>query len=212
MEGGRLETKTAVKGAVIREAKGFIFDMDGTLLSISVDWPAVGAELARISGRSNFVPIFETIKEVLQTNPQLRLPFFRVLDEFVLRQEPEARLFEGSRETLELLSRRGKIALVTMQGPQVRDKILNRFDLARFFQVLISREDSIERSEQLALAVAHLGLQKGEVVFVGDRIHDLNSAAKVGTSFVLMGERPGVNATSFPDMKALLAFLRSSGK
>jgi HAD superfamily hydrolase (TIGR01549 family) len=200
-----------MSGVSIREAKGFIFDMDGTLLSVSVDWAAVRAKLAELTGRPNFVPLFETLMQVLQTNPELRPRIFKVLDEFEVQGEPEARLFDGSREALELLSRRAKIALVTMQGTKVRDGIMQRFGLTAFFHVLLSREDSLDRAEQLMMAVTRLGLQKNEVVFVGDRLHDLNSAAKIGMGFVLMGDRPGAIAKNFRDMNAFLGFLRNPG-
>ena len=195
----------------IWEAKGYVFDMDGTLLTLPVDWTAARARLAELSGKSDFPRTFETISEVVKQRPDLRQPLLGALDDFELRVEAQARLYEGSKEVLELLARRAKLALVTMQGKKVRDLILSRFELEGLFQVEISREDSFERREQLVMAASGLGLHLRQLVFFGDRLHDLNSAADVGMGFVLMGERAGITARSFSNMNALLANLRRFG-
>jgi HAD superfamily hydrolase (TIGR01549 family) len=205
-----METKTAVRKHLISEAKGFIFDMDGTLLTLPVDWDAARERLMRISGEGEFSPTFEALGQIVRDRPELKGQLFAAIDFFELEAEPKARLYGGSRETLELLSRRAKLALVTMQGSQTRDRLLGRFAIAQRFQALESREDSLDRVEQLDLAVDKLGMQKRDVVFVADRVHDMNSAALAGVRFVMLRDRgrpEGVQG--FPSMSAFLDFLKS---
>jgi HAD superfamily hydrolase (TIGR01549 family) len=192
-----------------REAKGFVFDMDGTLLTLPVDWGATAAKLMEITGRTEFSPTFETLGQIVHERPELKSQLFATLDTFEMEAEPRARLCEGSRESLELLSGSAKLALVTMQGSRARDGLLERFALTEYFQALESREDSLDRVEQLHLAVAKLGLEEREVVFVADRVHDMNSASRAGLQFVMIRDsgRPAA-VDGFPNMKAFFGFLQ----
>ena len=192
-----------------RKAKGFVLDMDGTLLDLPVDWGKVRAEVSGLAGSVGTGPVFETIAQLIGERPDLKARLFSAVDRFELEAEPRAELFEGSKEVLELLSGSAELALVTMQGKKVRDKVLGRLGLVARFKVLVSREDSLERAGQLEMAVAKLGLRKQDVVFVGDRIHDFNSAARVGVEFVMIRDRNRpAGAEAFPNMKAFLSYLR----
>jgi len=197
-----------MKGEGIQNARGYVFDLDGTLLSVAVDWSAVRSRLAGLTGKGDFSPLFETLGEVLADRPGLRPRLLAVIDKFELEGEPRARLNDGSREALRLLSGRAQLALVTMQGSAFRNKVLKRFDLAQYFRVLLSREDSLDRSEQLRMAASGLGADPGDLVFIGDRLNDLASAARVGMRFVLIGKKAGATAWRFPDMEGFLEYLR----
>jgi HAD superfamily hydrolase (TIGR01549 family) len=204
-----VETKTAVIKHLISGAKGFVFDMDGTLLTLPVDWAATAVRLMEITGRTEFSPTFETLGQIVRERPVLKDQLFAAIDTFEMEADPRATLHEGSRESLALLSRGAKLALVTMQGSRTRDRLLERFGLARWFQAFESREDSLDRAEQLRLAVAKLGVQERQVVFVADRVHDMNSASRAGLHFVMIRERGRpASAEGFPDMKAFYDFLQ----
>ena len=54
------------------DTKAFVFDLDGTLATIPVDWDRVREKLRDLTGGSEeFRPVFPTIAEVIARQPQV---------------------------------------------------------------------------------------------------------------------------------------------
>jgi phosphoglycolate phosphatase-like HAD superfamily hydrolase len=154
----------------------------------------VKERLRRVTGASSeFKQIFATLGEVIAKNPRLARPTFAVLDEFEAAAAPSARLYEGSVALLTSLSESAKVSLVTMQGRATCSQILERFGLKQYFLKYFTREDSLDRAEQVAFAISAMKTQKASCMFVGDRLNDLNAAKRVGVPFTMIrthGEDP----------------------
>jgi phosphoglycolate phosphatase-like HAD superfamily hydrolase len=73
-------------------------------------------------------------------------------------------------------------ALVTMQGKALVTVALERLRLS--FEVVLTREDSLSRVEQLKNAAQKLGTQADDVLFVGNTEGDQLAAEKVGCQFL----------------------------
>lgn len=199
---------------MIPDAKGFIFDLDGTLLYLPVDWSDLRKQLKSIAKVSYEVqPIFQTLEKIIGERPELRAPLFQRIDEFELQAAAKAELHEGSAGVLELLGESCDLSLVTMQGKKVTEHLFESLRLKDYFSSSFTRDVSLDRAKQLELALAGMQLGRKDVVFVGDRINDLNAARKVGVRFVLVrGRMDDVDPqVSYPSMNALLAALRSDG-
>ncbi len=194
----------------LRDARAFIFDLDGTLLSLPVDWLQLRNKIAEFA-QGEITSVFETLAWLTREKPELKAALFDTLDEYELRAAPTATLYEGSREVLQRVSEAGRVDLVTMQGRRVCELLLQRFDLARYFQKVFTREDSLNRGEQLEMALKSLALPGEGVVFVGDRLNDLNSARRVGINFVFIRSREDSAGAevAFHDMKAFMNALKS---
>jgi phosphoglycolate phosphatase-like HAD superfamily hydrolase len=172
-------------------AKYCVFDMDGTLISLPVEWDKVRAELQRLTGTSlQFNPFFLDVQTIVAKDPLLLGPMMRTIDDYESRAVPEARLEEGAADVLAALSTRAKLSLVTMQGRAACDKILERLGIAKFFASSFTREDSMNRTAQLRMALKSIGAKEAEAFFVGDRINDLNAARAAGVRFVMIRKRP----------------------
>jgi phosphoglycolate phosphatase-like HAD superfamily hydrolase len=175
-------------------AKYCVFDMDGTLISLPVEWDKVRADLQKLTGTSlQFNPFFLDVQTVIAKDPVLLGPIMRVIDDYESRAVPAAKLEEGALEVLTALSRRAKLSLVTMQGREACAKIQARLGIGRFFASCFTREDSMDRTAQLRMALDSIGSKKGEAggaFFVGDRINDLNAARAAGVRFVMIRKRP----------------------
>ena len=175
-----------------RDAKAFVFDLDGTLATIPVDWEAVRDRLKTLTGREeDFKPIFPTIAGVVASDPRLGREVFALIDEFESAAVPRARLHDGALDLLSWLSDRADLSLVTMQGRSSAEKLLEMFELRRFFSHIFTREDSLDRAEQIEMAISSMGATKSDSVFVGDRLNDLNAAKKAGVPFVLVRTHGG---------------------
>jgi HAD superfamily hydrolase (TIGR01549 family) len=191
MEGGRLEGEGALTSST---TEAYIFDFDGTLGTIPVDWEGVKESLRRVTDEtSDFKQIFATLDELIAKSPRLAGPAFAVLDEFEEAAAPSARLYDGSKALLSRLAERAKVALVTMQGRVICSQILEKFELKQYFIRYITREDSLDRAEQLEFALAAMRVERASAMFVGDRLNDLNAAKKVRIPFTMIrthGEDP----------------------
>jgi phosphoglycolate phosphatase-like HAD superfamily hydrolase len=171
-------------------ARYCVFDMDGTLISLPVEWEKVRSDLKRLTGTSlEFNPFFLDVQTVIAKDPALLAPMIKTIDDYEARAAPEARLEDGALEGLSALSRRAELSLVTMQGRACCAKILERLGIGRFFASSFAREDSMDRTAQLRMALKSLGAREADAFFVGDRINDLNAARAVGVRFVMIRKR-----------------------
>ncbi len=168
-----------------------VFDLDGTLISLPVEWDKVRSDLRRLTNTAlDFNPFFLDVQTIVAKDPALLAPMMSVIDDYESRAVPDARLEEGALEVLSSISKRAKLSLVTMQGRAACARILDRLGMARFFESSFTREDSMDRTAQLRMALESLGARKGEAIFVGDRINDLKAARAVGVRFVMIRKRP----------------------
>ncbi len=63
--------------------------------------------------------------------------------------------------------------------------VLDSMNISNHFSSMITRDDSHERTIQIKKSVEFLSLSPQEIVVIGDRIHDVNSAKQVGCSAIL---------------------------
>ena len=73
-------------------------------------------------------------------------------------------------------------ALVTLQGRNIVDAVLEKFQLS--FEVVVTREETLSRADQLLKAIKQLNVRKRNVLFVGNTDGDATAASKVGCQFL----------------------------
>lgn len=175
-----------------------------------MDWKSVRVELFGIAGeQDDGSPLFMRLQDLLSRRPELRKQVFELIDSHELRAVRDSKLMDGAAELLEGLSNR-KVALVTLQGRRACEAILRRHGLLGFFSACVTREDSLDRAEQILKAVSSIGGRAEETLFVGDRVNDVVSARRAGVRVALVGRaisgehRPD---HSFSSVRALGSFL-----
>lgn len=175
-------------------ADAYVFDLDGTLATIPVDWGRVKVELREITGtQEEFRSVFPTIVGIIAKDPRMQRRVFELIDRYEVAAVPMASLYEGTLEVLSKLSERSLLSLVTMQGERACSMLLERFELKQYFVRSYTREDSLDRAEQVRLALDEMKADRSSSMFVGDRLNDLNAARKVGVPFTMIrthGEDP----------------------
>jgi FMN phosphatase YigB (HAD superfamily) len=189
--GRRVQAEGALGKLADPKARYAVFDMDGTLISLPVEWDRVRSDLRRLTGTQlDFNPFFLDVQTIVAKDPALLAPMMKTIDDYEAKATPGAKLESGSVEALDALSRRAKLSLVTMQGRACSAEIIGRLGIGRFFESKFTREDSMDRVTQLGMALKSLGAEKDRSFFVGDRINDLNAARTVGVRFVMIRKRP----------------------
>lgn len=98
-----------------------------------------------------------------------------------------AELYEGAKEVLQKLQDRCcRTAIVTTKFHYRIEQILGKFDAMELIDMIVGAEDvKIEKPdpEGLLWTVSHLGIEKEEVLYVGDSLVDAKTAANAGILF-----------------------------
>ncbi len=153
-------------------------DLDGTVVRLKVDWRAVRRKLEGLLGP---LPpdktVFEWLSKVEKEGEVKEA--LRLIEHAEKEGLRSAQLDWEVVELLKDLRRRGAVlALVSMQAKNVVDEALEKMGLKEEFEVIVTRDQSLKREEQLREALSKVGW--GDVLFIGDRDEDLEAAAKIG--------------------------------
>jgi HAD superfamily hydrolase (TIGR01509 family) len=228
---------TSREGARFMRIKAVIFDLDGTLASFNLPYKTVRA-LVKAYLVSKGVPasilsVNESVFEMLRktetwANEKGKLEEFlkeirdhslALTEEYELEAALSTSLLPGVKETLKALKNMGlKIGLCTINSEKSVNCILERFGIAGFFDVTISR-NQVKRvkphPEHLEAALKVLGISPQEALVVGDGSVDMQSAKDLKA--IAVGLPTGVSAvdqlmnggadfilTSIADLPALI--------
>jgi HAD superfamily hydrolase (TIGR01549 family) len=160
--------------------KAAVFDLDGTLVSLPIDYRALYAEFRKTMGIKDIEPLTKTVGAL---NEALRGKIFETWTRAEFAILPKMTVVK---EGIELYERYSEIpkAVVTMQGRKTVERILCTLNLS--FQAVMTREDSLDRTAQITLALEKLRLKPEDVVVIGDRENDKTAAEKIGCKFKMV--------------------------
>lgn len=154
-----------------------IFDLDGTLIDLPMNYESLFAEIRRIMKVKNVRPLLKT---VTKANEQQKKEIFTEWDRIELEALSKMTLKDAGIAIYRQYSEKPRI-LVTMQGRKLVKAVLERFALS--FKTAVTREDSLDRVKHLMIALRSLELKPQNVLFVGNEDHDQAAAKEVGCQF-----------------------------
>ncbi|NIO36971.1 HAD-IA family hydrolase [Candidatus Bathyarchaeota archaeon] len=158
--------------------KAVIFDLDGTLVYLPINYDLLFEEFGRIAKTGEVRPLTLTISRL---DEDKKKEIFEVWDkaefEALAKMTSNKRGIAIYRE----FSEKPK-ALVTMQGRALVLTVLERLNLS--FDFLATREVCLDRVEQLKIAAENLGSTLPNILFVGNTDSDLHAAKKAGCQFL----------------------------
>ncbi len=178
----------------------YLFDADGTLFD-TVDlicscFQYVAEKYAgKTMDRSIIINgIGLPLKSQLITHLGAELDHDRILDDYLQYQlsimENSIHPFPHVTETLERLKSAGKkLAIVTSRRRFSMEKILESTDTAKYFDVLVTPEDTARHkpdAEPALKAMSLLGADKTSTVFTGDALYDICSGAGAGIDTIFV--------------------------
>ncbi|MDH5447436.1 MAG: HAD hydrolase-like protein [Candidatus Bathyarchaeota archaeon] len=157
---------------------GVIFDLEETLVKLPIDYEPLYEEIKRALRISRVKPLTKTVKKL---DGKSREKVYKLWECAELKALPN---MSANEEGMKIYKKQCNkpVALVTMQGKTVVRKILDHFHLS--FNVIVTREDEIDRVRQLRKAIDEIGLKPHSVLVVGDRDSDEDSAKQVGCKFL----------------------------
>jgi len=170
--------------------KGIIFDLDGTLIKLPVRYELVLNNLRKFFDTTDeFKPLIPSIvKKSLGDEIKLKNAFKLICDEELIAAE-NFELMENATEILNYFkSKNYTIGLVTMQCRKAVEKILSSIKISEIFSNIVTRDENYDRFQQIKKMFESFNLSPKEILMVGDRIHDVESAHRAGCKVVLVHE------------------------
>jgi HAD superfamily hydrolase (TIGR01549 family) len=168
----------------MKKVRGIIFDLDGTLVSLPIDWRRVINHVSDLLGIK--------VRSLLDLYPRLWGTekydvVSRAIEEFELASLDGLEFLDDSPRLLMRLSSEYELGLITFQGVNVTRKIIKRMGIEGLH--IVTRDDSPTRIEQIARIVSAARLGFGDFLVVGDMLNDVYSAIKAGCRAVLVDRR-----------------------
>ena len=189
---------TPTLDSLIDAARGIVFDFDGTLAELTIEFPPLYTRVFEMSREYDVdttilteLYLIEVIDEIASIIDGSEGTKFRknALDMIITEEIAAARnasLFPGSRELIRALKARGKrVALVTRN---CRDAVLTVYpEASHDVDVFLPRDDMRKIKpdpEHLNKALSLMGTQATKCIMVGDHPIDVTSAHAVGMEAV----------------------------
>ncbi len=164
--------------------RALIFDLSGTLVDIDFIRGRLEKEILREFGvRLNKDAFFyERLKILELMDKEDKL--LRILENNELKVRDLRPLIQ--RKTLEKLSEKFKLAVVSNNTRKFVNMVLEKFNLSEFFDVIITFEDSYPKPSPMPYieAIKKLSLRAEEVLGIGDTNPDAIAAKTSGAFFV----------------------------
>jgi HAD superfamily hydrolase (TIGR01549 family) len=162
----------------VKMIKAVVFDLDGTLANVPIDYEKLFEEFRKIMNMGNVRPLADTVSKV---NAQIRKKVFKAWDAAELTASKKIIFNEEGIEVYRKFTDKPK-ALVTMQGKSVVKIVLKKAGLA--FKFIVTREDTLSRVKQLEKAAKSLDVYHKDMLFVGNTDNDSSAAEKLGCQFL----------------------------
>ena len=159
-----------------------IFDLDGTLINLPIDYDSLFQEFVEIMKTSRVRPLTETIPRL---DEKTKKQVFLAWERNELEAFEKATANEEGMSLYREFTQKPK-ALVTMQGRNLVKNVLLKLSLR--FDFTVTREDSLNRREQLEIAAEKLKAPFQKILFVGNTLEDRIAAKEVGCRFVRVEE------------------------
>lgn len=171
--------------------KAIIFDLDGTLIRLPVNYPRLLQRLQELFGiKDEFKPMIPSIIRLSGENNLLYKKAFEIMLGEELAAVDNFEIIDGAQEILKhFRAQKLVLGLVTMQGRQIAEKILQK--LAPFtFDSITSRDESNDRLVQIQRIIRQQRLEPNQTIVIGDRIHDAKCAKMANCTPILFKENP----------------------
>lgn len=193
--------------------KAVIFDLDGTLINSAIPFKKMKSRIIKHledagvtrglldEEMMNFEITSKAVEDLKSKGFSQQFikktldEVSKIMNEVELESLDDASLIPNVPETLKALKNRGlKLGLMTRSCREYAEKILSKFNLRKYFDVIIARDEVENPKPDPSHAIKlleFLNVSAGEVLFVGDHWSDAECARRSGLKFILFGQEKG---------------------
>jgi len=154
------------------KCKLYIFDLEGTLIHIPVDWGEVDQRLETLMG----IPPKPYQKNISVLPIKEKMKAFRIVDYWERKAFKNASINYRGVQYLKKVSKECPVVIATLSGRAITKRSLKRLKITNNVSMVITRNDKYPRNKQLKYILNMYKLSPDEVIFVGDRDMDLLAA------------------------------------
>jgi phosphoglycolate phosphatase-like HAD superfamily hydrolase len=159
-----------------------IFDLDGTLINLPIDYERLFREFGETAKIDDVHPITEIVSKL---DEKTKKKVFKIWDKTEASAWREGTIKREGMTLYKKFSKEPK-ALVTMQGKTLAQNIIKSLKLS--FDVVVTREDNLDRAEQLKIAARKLGVSLRDILFIGNTEGDSVAAKNLKCQFLRVEE------------------------
>lgn len=176
-----------------KDLKLLLFDFDGTLHDLDLDWEAVRRAVG-IQGTAE--RLGDAMERFKRENDSAAL---QAITDLEVRSVRDQALAPGVVAVLRELSSRFSIAVVSRNSRLAIERVLEASDLEQTF--VVGRED-VQRlkpdPEGIHLVLERFGVGADQAVLVGDTSHDVIAAQRAGLASIVVGDKLKLSGGSAP--------------
>lgn len=164
-----------------KDIKGLIFDFDGTIFYLKVDWEMVKQKLLKEFGVSS-------LEDMRSIPENLRNDVIKVIEKFEIEGVEKGFVAPDAGKTLKLLADKYKIGIASRNTRKAVNNGLKKVGFGTP-DAIITREDTDKlkphpKAHQLILE--HMDLRAEQVFVIGDTWHDVKAAHALGMKCVVV--------------------------
>jgi phosphoglycolate phosphatase-like HAD superfamily hydrolase len=173
------------------DAEAVVYDLDGTLVRLTVDWQAVESDIAGVLREADIDPAGLDAWAMLDAAEEVGVG--SEVESLIADAERD-----GAHESIRLafaddIETDRPVGVCSLNCEEACRIALERHDLAAGMDCVVGRDSVAERKpapEPLLAAVEELGATPEQVLFVGDSAGDEEAAERAGTRFSYVGDGP----------------------
>ena len=164
---------------MLKKLKGWIFDLDGTLVDSNLNFDKMRQEI----GIKDNTPVLEYLEAL--KDPQKIQEGLQIIDKHELEGASNARWIEGAKELLELLQSRAiPMAILTRNSKKVTQLTIEKLSIP--ISHYITRDDCLPKPhpEGLLKVSCDWKMNTRDIAYVGDFHFDLQTAQAANMPFL----------------------------
>jgi len=192
--------------------KLFIFDLDGTIIDLPINWTKVKEKIKKILKTDHpLTPLIPSIEEVA-TNSELRKKIYKAIDYEEMKVVEKLKFDQDIARLFEKLKKVNlRLTLVTLQGRKPAIEALKRLNVYKYFDLVISRDEDKNREKQIQRALRTMGMEPSQSMVVADKLRDMLIAKRLGCVSMAVTDKPDINGDfKVTNIKEILKMLEVS--
>lgn len=164
----------------------FIFDLDGTIVNLSVDWEKTFADL-----KGKFGNKAESIRGFLDTlKGHDRRRALKIIEKYELEHMHSVKANKEVVAFIKKIPRKIPLVIFSTNTQTAIQAALEKVGLKERFRFIISSDDVKKMKpdpERLNIIIRKLGVKKENVVYLGDKDLDVEAGRRAGIKTLLVG-------------------------
>jgi phosphoglycolate phosphatase len=176
----------------VSEYDAVVYDLDGTLVDLEVDWNAVAIDVIAVYARAATDPPSDNLWELLEAASNLEIA--PAVEETIADHEREgAHLSRRLAHADELLERTISVGVCSLNCEAACRIALDTHELDHAVRTVVGRDTVATRKphpEPLLETIRGLDAEPAATLFIGDSERDERTAQRAGVDFKYVGNGP----------------------